>query len=53
MTTYTIKELEPILKRKSKTIKEYINYGGLKASKIYGRYIVNEEDLKAFLESKK
>lgn len=53
MKTYTLKELEPILKRKAKTIKDYINYGGLKASFIYGRYLVSEEDLKEFLESKK
>lgn len=53
MNTYTIKELEPILKRKAKTIKNYINYGNLKASKIYGRYLISEEDLQNFLESKK
>ena len=53
MVTYTLKELEPVLKRKVKTIKDYINYGDLKASIIYGRYLVTEEDLKKFLESKK
>lgn len=53
MVVYTIKELEPILKRKAKTIKDYINYGGLKASKICGRYLVSEEDLKNFLDSYK
>ena len=52
MVVYTIKELEPILKRKAKTIKDYINYGGLKASKICGRYLVSEEDLKNFLDSR-
>ena len=53
MTLYTIKELEPVLKRKTKTIKDYINYGGLKASNINGRYLISEEDLKLFLESYK
>ena len=53
MVTYTLKELEPVLKRKVKTIKDYINYGELNASIIYGRYLVTEEDLKKFLESKK
>lgn len=50
MTVYTIKELEPILKRKSKTIKDYIVYGGLKASRLNGRYLISEEDLKQFLD---
>ena len=53
MVTYTLKELEPVLKRKVKTIKDYINYGGLKASIINGRYIITEEDLKEFLDSYK
>lgn len=53
MVTYTLKELEPILKRKVKTIKDYINFGGLKASIINRRYIVTEEDLKEFLEKYK
>lgn len=53
MILYTIKELEPILKRKTKTIKDYINYGGLEATNINGRYLISEEDLKVFLESYK
>ncbi len=53
MVTYTLKELEPVLKRKVKTIKDYINFGGLKASIINGRYIITEEDLKEFLDSYK
>lgn len=53
MIIYTLKELEPILKRKVKTIKDYINYGGLKATRINGRYLVTEEDLKDFLEGYK
>lgn len=31
MKLYTISELETVLHRKSKTIKEYINYGRLKS----------------------
>lgn len=53
MVTYTLKELEPILKRKVKTIKDYINFAGLKATKINGRYIITEEDLKQFLDNYK
>lgn len=53
MKLYTINELETVLHRKAKTIKDYINYGGLKASNINGRYLISEEDLKAFLESYK
>ena len=53
MVTYTLKELEPVLKRKVKTIKDYINFAGLKATKINGRYIVTEENLRDFLESYK
>lgn len=51
--TYSLKDLEEVLKRKVKTIKDYINYGDLEASIINGRYLVTEEDLKKFLESKK
>lgn len=53
MTLYTISDLETILKRKAKTIKDYINYDGLRASNINGRYLISEDDLKAFLENHK
>ncbi len=53
ITTYTLKQLEPVLHRKVKTIKDYINYGDLKATRINGRYLVTEEDLRNFLESYK
>lgn len=53
MKLYTINELETVLHRKAKTIKDYIIYGGLKASNINGRYLISEEDLKAFLEDYK
>lgn len=51
MITYTIKELEPILKRKSKTIKKYIKDGELEAIKIGKGYIVEEESIKEFLKN--
>lgn len=50
MKTYTIKELEPILKRKPKTITKYIKEGKLPSSKLNGRYWITEEDVKLFLE---
>ena len=53
MITYTIKELEPILKRKSKTIKRYIKDGELEATKIGKGYIITEEDVKEFLNDYK
>lgn len=51
MVTYTLKKLESVLKRKVKTIKDYINFAEMKATKINGRYIIIEEDLKDFLDS--
>ena len=51
MKLYTINELETVLHRKAKTIKDYIIYGGLKASNINGRYLITEDSLKEFLES--
>ena len=53
MKLYTINELETVLHRKAKTIKDYIIFGGLEASNINGRYLVSEEDLKKFLENYK
>lgn len=53
MITYTIKELEPILKRKYKTILKYIRKGTLPSSQINGRYYVTDEDIKIFLEENK
>ena len=53
MQTYTIKELETVLKRKPKTIKKYIKDNVLSASKICGRYIVTEESVREFLEETK
>lgn len=53
MQTYTIKELEPILKRKSKTIKRYIKDGVLEATKIGKSYIITEENIREMLDSYK
>jgi len=53
MKTYTIKELEPILKRKAKTIKEYIKEGELEATKIGKGYIITEESVNQLLENYK
>ena len=50
ITTYTVEELVPILKRKEKTIRGYINNRELKASWIGNGYVVAEEDVKEFLE---
>lgn len=53
MKTYTLKELEPILKRKAKTIKDYIKDGELEATKIGKGYIITEENVREFLENYK
>ena len=53
VVVYTINELEKVLHRKYKTIKDYIDYGGLKASNINGRYLITEDSLKEFLENYK
>lgn len=50
MEIYTLKELEPVLKRTPKTIKRYIKNGGLNATIINGRYLITEEDVKEFLD---
>ncbi len=49
ISTYTVEELVPILKRKEKTIRNYINEGELKASLLGSGYVVTEEDVKEFL----
>lgn len=53
MKTYTIKELEPILKRKAKTIKKYIEDGVLPATKIGKGYIITEDNILEMLENYK
>lgn len=49
ISTYTVEELVPILKRKEKTIRNYISEGELKASLLGSGYVVTEEDVKEFL----
>lgn len=49
ITTYTVKELIPILKKTEKTICNYINDKELKASWIGNGYVILEEDVKEFL----
>lgn len=49
ITTYTVEELVPILKRKEKTIRGYINNRELKASWLGNGYVIAEEDVKEFL----
>lgn len=51
MKTYTIKELEPILKRKEKTIKSFIKKKILNASFYNNVYVITEKDVEDFLNS--
>lgn len=48
--TYTVEELVPILKRREKTIRNYINNRELKASLIGNGFVVTEEAVKEFLQ---
>lgn len=48
--TYTVEELVPILKRKEKTIRNYINNRELKASLLGNGFVVTEEAVREFLE---
>lgn len=50
LQTYTVEELVPILKRKEKTIRGYINNQELKASWIGNGYVILEEDVKEYLK---
>lgn len=49
--TYTTKEAEKILKVKSRTICDYIKGGKLKASKVGRGWLINQEDIEAFIKS--
>ena len=53
MSIYTINELVPILKRGYKTILKYVKEGKLPSSKVNGRYLITDEDIKIFLEENK
>ena len=50
MQTYSVKELVPVLKRKEKSIRNYILEKELKASLIGNRYVITEEDLQEFIQ---
>lgn len=51
MKTYTVKELEPILKRKEQTIKSLIKKKILNASFFNNVYVITEKDVEDFLNS--
>ena len=53
MKIYDLNEVCDILKMNIQTIRIYIKEGKLKASKIGRKYIITEEDFKAFLESQR
>lgn len=48
--TYTVKELEEILKVKKGKIREFIKTGELKAVYLGKSYIVKEDDVQEFLK---
>lgn len=53
MKTYDLLETKEILKLKSvETVRRYIRLKKLNASKIGRKYVVTEEDIKQFLNSK-
>lgn len=47
---YTLKDLEPIIGVKAKTMWTYIKDGRMKARKIGRRWVVSEHDLKNFMD---
>lgn len=53
MRTYTIKEVERILKRKEKTIRNYIKEKKLNASFFNNRYVITEKDIENFFNDTK
>lgn len=48
--TYTVQELVPILKRREKTIRNYINNKELKASWVGNGFVILEDDVRDFLK---
>lgn len=46
---YTVEEVANSLGMNSRTIREYIRNGQLNASRIGRKYIINQDDYKAFL----
>lgn len=53
MKVYDLNEVCEILKMNIQTIRIYIKEGKLKASKVGRKYIITEDDFKAFLESQR
>ena len=47
--TYSVSELENILKVGKRTIRAYISSGKLKAAKVGKSYVVKHEDLEKFI----
>ncbi len=50
--TYTVQELVPILKRKEKTIRNYIKNQELKACWLGNGFVVKENDVEDFLKKR-
>lgn len=48
---YTVEEVANGLGMNSRTIREYIRNGQLNASRIGRKYIINQDDYKAFVSS--
>lgn len=48
---YTVEEVANNLGMNSRTIREYIRNGQLNASRIGRKYIINQDDYKAFVSS--
>lgn len=48
---YTVNDIAESLGMNSRTIREYIRNGQLNASRIGRKYIINQDDYKAFVSS--
>ena len=53
MKVYDLKELSEMLKMNRRTLQRYVREGKLKVSKVGRKYIITEDDIKAFLESQR
>ena len=51
-TYYDIPELKKILKVCKRTLYNWIRSGKIKAHKVGGRYLISDEELQKFIESK-
>ena len=50
LKTYTVSEVQDILKVSVRTIRAYISTGKLKASKVGRSYVIKREDLEQFIK---